>query len=319
MPTVTVIVPTFNSGSVIQECLDSVMSQSFGDLEIIVVDVNNGSQDNTQEIIEGLRDPHVKYIRQTGEGLANARNTALAQACGNYVALLDADDSWLPGKLQCQVTRMAKRPDLDVLYCDALKVNEFGRVIGSFRVGPSCENRDIIRPILVTGNWIHVSTVLLRRSTLERVGGFDETSAVAEDLDLWLRMGRLGYRFERQAFLGAKVRIHSRSMLANPAQVFSRQLEALDKFYASPDLTPDFKALKRTAYATFYYGFGIWSATRSRKKKAWYGFLEGLRHDPFSPIMPKCGLLAVDAALGLPLYRLVMALRLWQARRFEWC
>jgi glycosyltransferase involved in cell wall biosynthesis len=190
-PVVSVIIPTRNRSALLREALDSVYAQegaksSFG-LEVTVVD--NASTDSTADVVSQY--PETQYLRlPTNKGAAVARNVGIAASKGAYVAFLDDDDLWLPGKLHLQVPALEATPEAGAVY--SRFVARWGAqpsgsedVIPNMRVPPS----GMVFPHLLMGNFCgNALGLLLRRSALEAVGGFDETLAYAEDYDLWLRL-----------------------------------------------------------------------------------------------------------------------------------
>src|SRR3954464_9718855 len=120
MPTVSVIVPAYNVAPYIRAAIDSALAQTFRDLEVIVV--NDGSTDETASIVDACcaADPRVRLIEQPNRGLSAARNTALAAARGEFLALLDGDDTWDPGFLEAQLAVFGDRPDVSIVTGNAL-------------------------------------------------------------------------------------------------------------------------------------------------------------------------------------------------------
>ncbi len=135
IPTVSVIIPTFNRGWVIREAIDSVLNQTFGSFELIVVD--DGSTDNTLDILAEYKD-RITLIKQRNRGVSAARNRGMDAASGRFIAFLDSDDLWLPQKLNCQMEFFDSNPD--ALICqteetwirDAVRVNP-GKGTAKFR------------------------------------------------------------------------------------------------------------------------------------------------------------------------------------------
>jgi glycosyltransferase involved in cell wall biosynthesis len=204
MPTVSVIIPTYNRRAYVQEAIDSVLAQTYTDYEIIVID--DGSIDGTGEALRERYGDRIHYEWQENGGSASARNHGLRCSAGRYVQFLDSDDLILPAKLQQQVARLDANPELDVLYC-------------SFRyfTDVSCDlfapdwfrhvSEDPLRE-LIAGSAFPLHAVLARRSALDKEGGFCEALVSAEDWDLWLRLAFAGARFESTADLLALYRRH---------------------------------------------------------------------------------------------------------------
>ncbi len=182
MTTISVIVPTYNRQASLARALDSVLAQTRPAEEIIVVD--DGSTDATAEMVR-QRYPQVRYFHQTNRGVSAARNHGIARARGEWIALLDSDDQWLPEKLAVQIQHLQRHPGHPLCHCDEIWIRH-GR-----RVNPMKKHAKhggwIFRhclPLCV----ISPSAALIRRSLLEEVGGFDETLPACEDYDLWLRI-----------------------------------------------------------------------------------------------------------------------------------
>lgn len=182
-PLVSVIVPVFNGRDFLEAAIDSALAQTVS-LEIVVVD--DGSTDGSGDIAATIaeRHPRVRLIRQTNRGLAGARNVGLYQSRGMYVAFLDADDLWLPRKLETQVPFLGEDR---VVFSDAFVM----------RGASTCEERifargTLDRPIdferLLEHNLVPILTAVIGRRLLLDVGGFDEELRSVEDWDLWLRL-----------------------------------------------------------------------------------------------------------------------------------
>lgn len=176
--TISVVIPSYNAGALLGEALDSVLSQSRPAHEIIVVD--DGSTDNTAAIVREYGDA-VRYIWQQNQGQAVARNTGIAAATGDWVALLDSDDVFLPDRLRRAAETVEANPRLMVVY-SAL---DYYYADGSRRFFPAFPARDLW-PALRYRSPILPSTTTIRRSALLAVGGFRK--AVIEDWDLWFRL-----------------------------------------------------------------------------------------------------------------------------------
>lgn len=189
-PRVSVVMPSWNAAPTIRQAIGSVLDGSFQDVEVIVVD--DGSTDDTAASVEAFGAP-VRLLRQhPRRGPSAARNRAIQEARGELVAFLDADDLWHPDKLRHQITHMDAAPDVGLVYTNVwntdgdtfLPMNRSARRVA--RTGDVYE-------ALFQENFIVTSTVLVRRSVLVDVGGFDESLTISEDFDLWLRIAR-GHR-----------------------------------------------------------------------------------------------------------------------------
>jgi glycosyltransferase involved in cell wall biosynthesis len=205
-PSVSVIIPSYNTAPLIANCLDSVFAQSFSDFEVVVV--NDGSPDRAQ-LEEALRPYLAKivYIVQENKRAAGARNTAIGKARGEFFAFLDSDDSWFPDHLASQMELFRKDPRLDLVYADAVLLSDSPRQKTFMEKCPS-EGAATFEALVVERCQIPVSTVVARKAAILRAGLFDENLARCDDYDMWLRTaffgGKIDWRRKRQArlFLG---------------------------------------------------------------------------------------------------------------------
>ena len=143
VPRVTVVIPTYNYARYVPEAVESVLAQSFDELEVVVVD--DGSTDETADILRPF-DEQIRYIRQEHRGLAaTARNTGIRAALGRHVAFLDSDDLWLPEKVSLQVARLDSEPAVGLVYGEALLFHEVSpaTVIPHSRSGPASVREDL--------------------------------------------------------------------------------------------------------------------------------------------------------------------------------
>jgi glycosyltransferase involved in cell wall biosynthesis len=182
MPKVSVIIATYNRAHYIREAIDSVLSQTFTDYEIIVVD--DGSTDNTRAVV-GSYGSKVKYFYQKNQGQPAAENHAARESTGEYIALLDDDDIWFPNKLEVQLDVLENNRDIGFVCNEAYYINETGTITFHWKRKPWNQETFLS---LFEGNFIHHSSVLIRRKLFEQVGGFDDSLITTQDYDLWLRM-----------------------------------------------------------------------------------------------------------------------------------
>lgn len=197
-PLVSVVIPAFNASDTIQETLASVSQQTYGNLDVVVVD--DGSTDDTSALVRrhGLRDPRVRLIQKSNGGVASARNEGIRAARGALVAFVDADDLWHPTKTAKQVaTLLAGGPDMALVYAPFRVIDINGTVLASprkFGASGWVLHRHFHSNLIGNG-----SSILVRKAVLEEVGGFDpklrEANAEGcEDLLLQLRIAA-HYRF----------------------------------------------------------------------------------------------------------------------------
>jgi glycosyltransferase involved in cell wall biosynthesis len=182
-PAVSVLMSVHNGAPLVAEAVASILGQSDGDLELIVVD--DGSTDATAELLAAVDDPRLRPQRQARTGLTRALNRALAVARGPLVARLDADDVALPERLARQRAFLAAHPEVGLLGTAAREEDPGG---GPARVvQPPTADAALRRALIRTNPFVH-SSVIVCRELLEQAGGYDERLAVAQDYDLWMRL-----------------------------------------------------------------------------------------------------------------------------------
>ena len=192
-PFFTVIIPTYNRVDSLPLCLESVLSQTFTNFEIIIID--NGSTDNTENmILAEYEDYRIRYFWQEGSGSpANPRNQGIRKAQGDWVAFLDSDDVWYPEKLESVYDKIQSQPETDVIchnerFCD--QINQKTHKISHVR-----KTKDLYKSMLLEGNCLSPSATTIRKSFLtEKELIFNESPdfAIVEDYDLWLRLAKNG-------------------------------------------------------------------------------------------------------------------------------
>ncbi len=227
MPTVSVIVPTHNRDDLIGEALRSVLDQSYGDFEIVVVD--NGSTDRTADVVAGFRDPRIRYHWQENSGLpADSRNVGIRMSQGAYVAFLDSDDLWLPDKLERQVRAFRDRPALGLVCMNARILGDHPRA-GQPLLRVTPPSGRVFVPLLWE-NFILTLTAMVPRSVLDVVGLFDLDPAIrrSEDYDLWLRIAH-DFEVEYLPAVGGLYRFHGANLSADPADADLLYLRVIDR------------------------------------------------------------------------------------------
>jgi glycosyltransferase involved in cell wall biosynthesis len=181
-PLVSVIIPTYNRGWIVQEAIGSVLDQDFADYELIVVD--DGSDDNTPAILAGF-DRAITVLHQSNSGVSAARNHGIRAASGQLVAFLDSDDLWLSGKLSTQVKFFKDNPDA------VINQTQERWIRNGARVNPKARHHKFSGMIFehsLVLCLVSPSAVMMKKSLFDRVGFFDEQLPACEDYDLWLRI-----------------------------------------------------------------------------------------------------------------------------------
>lgn len=219
LPVISVVIPVRNCRKYIDESVASVLSQSYSDLELIVID--DGSDDDDYTRLLDL-DPRVRVARLPGSGVSKARNVGMAMARGKYIAFLDADDVWFPGKLEAQVRYFEDHPEVGVVFGGFIRwlPEEQGEFRPSYELVTTVSSDAGCDPArsgwlylrLLNGLLVGMNTAVIRRSIYESVGGFNESMRQAEDYDFWLKASRL---MEMHSLVGAVAlyRIHPASAM----------------------------------------------------------------------------------------------------------
>lgn len=187
MPIVSVIIPTYNSANLVVDAIDSVLAQTYKDYEIIVVD--DGSTDNTRKVLQSYGN-QIKYLYQENAHISVARNHGFRVSTGKYIAQLDADDLWLPDKLEKQMKVAEQHPDAGLIYCDSYicdygKEQQKDRVFFQLYVPPAEGN--VFKYFFKT-NPLCTSSAVISRNMWERLGGLDTTLRGGQDVEFFLRI-----------------------------------------------------------------------------------------------------------------------------------
>lgn len=185
---ISVIIPTYNCAPYLEECLESVFRQTRTDFEVIVVD--DGSTDHTAQVLSKW-EGRVRCIVQSNAGVAAARNAGISQANGEFIAFLDADDLWEPDKLRLQMQVLEARPEAGLVCSDFAIAEADGRLTLSYFARATGYETGKVFARLVRDCFVFTSTVVMRRSVLDRAGEFDTSISYCDDYNLWLRAAHL--------------------------------------------------------------------------------------------------------------------------------
>jgi len=239
MKKVSVIIPVYNAQQYVGATIESVLSQSYENLEILIID--DGSPDESVKVCQQFKDPRIKIIRQANRGLPGARNTGIRNASGDYVAFLDADDIWLPEKLEKHVNHLNDSPTVGISFCYSAFINQHGNSTGLYQKPRKLY--DITPSYVLCRNPVgNGSTAVIRREVFEDIKFqdnlhdvledyyFDErlrhAKADATDIECWLRISiQTHWRHEGIPEALTLYRVNSGGLSANALT----QLEALEK------------------------------------------------------------------------------------------
>jgi len=184
---ISVVMPAYNAGAFLDTSIASALSQTAEDMEVIVV--NDGCTDDTAERLRAWNDSRLTVVTQDRQGLACALNKAIRVARGSYIAFLDADDVWLPGKMARHVHFHEQHPEIDVSFCWVRMIDTAGRAIGV--PCPRWRGTVSLAQLLADYMFRTMSAVMIRRDAAEQAGAFDSSLVRCIDLEFFLRVALL--------------------------------------------------------------------------------------------------------------------------------
>lgn len=318
MPLVSIIVPIYNGASTIRETLDSVLQQSIKAFELIVID--DGSTDNTLEVVAGFEDPRLSVFSYPNAGVAATRNRGVTHASAEYISFIDADDLWTPDKLARQLDVLESSPNAAIAYSWTDYIDQTGRFIAhdqqvtfSGNVYGELLRRDFLES---------ASNVTIRRQAFLDVGGFDSSLSGAADWDFFLRLAKR-YDFVVVPYIGVLYRISDSSMSANLSMQEQECIAVLERAYEQAPA--NLQSLKPQSFSQLYHylSFSAMRGPLSRNNglTALHYFRRSLAHSPMIAVqysrLTSILILKILAALLLPAQsqRLLDQLRLSTSHR----
>jgi glycosyltransferase involved in cell wall biosynthesis len=283
-PTVSVVIPAWNAAGYLGEAIESILAQTIQPLEVIVVD--DGSTDETPLVAQGQGD-RVRCLRVPHGGPARARNAGIRAARGSHIAFLDADDTWLPDKLERQLGLLNCDPELALVYSAISLFDEEGTWLQDVPCQPLCAGRGASSYLRIK-NSIQVSTVVAPRAALFEVGLYDPELPACENWDLWIRLTQHG----AAAFVDAplvRYRIHRGSLIQDVDRMRGARLQVLARHHQERN-----RSERRRAFALSYLDSGIGYLEHGRRGAAAVDLVHSLW------IRPSLAPLVELARVGLP-------------------
>jgi glycosyltransferase involved in cell wall biosynthesis len=277
-PKVSVLMPSFNYARYLQAAIESVLSQSYTDLELIITD--DCSTDGSREILEHWRrldDRVAPVFHDINLGLARARNSGLAVSRGEFVALCDADDVWLPNKLETQIRCFQAQPELGVVHSDSAIIDGSGNLTGQrfsslyHRKGQITSGN--LFEVLCGQNFLCVPTVILRRKAIEYAGGFEENLRSLEDWVCWIKVSRK-YPFHYVEDALVQYRIHGAGLSSNPKGMAQNRVKAFRY------LLNTFSDIPSRLRSKMFYSLGVSHLETGEYRDAANAFLDSVRANP---------------------------------------
>jgi glycosyltransferase involved in cell wall biosynthesis len=238
LPTVSIIIPTYNRSALLKQALASCLEQTYQDFEIIVVD--DGSTDDTKQTVESLNSKKIRYIYQENCGRSKARNKAISLAQGKYITFLDSDDEYMPNKLEVGVSALNQNPQYGAIYSSAYNVDIDGNLHPYVYPAP-CSGWIYKEITLYLPLTLCLPTVMVRKEVFQKVGAFDENQNRFEDTDMWRRISKK-YQFLAIDQPLCRIRYHEGNEMEHPEVIY----QAL-KYYTEKVLRED----------TLRYGLGL--------------------------------------------------------------
>ncbi len=226
MSKVSIIIPTYNSANTIEETIVSVQQQSFTNWELIIID--DGSQDNTVEVIKNIAESRIKLFSDKNGGVAVARNRGIAQATGDFIAFLDADDLWTPDKLKLQIEALNQNPKAKVAYSWTSFIDENGKFLFS---GKNLYYQgNVYSNLLLTNFLLSGSNILICRDALQVVTSFRPDLPYVADWDFYLRLAK-NFEFAVVPKYQILYRQSANSMSSKIEQIKQESLEIINEAF----------------------------------------------------------------------------------------
>jgi len=298
-PVVSVVMPTYNHAAFIGEAIRSVLAQTDGDFELIIVD--NYSEDDTESIVRGFDDPRIEYLKFSNNGIiAASRNAALKRARGRFIAFLDSDDTWTADKIETQLEYLKANPNA-ALVCGSL-VTRWGHELFNMAAEPSTAVLSgFSYDWLLDCNFIFCSSVMVRREVLDEVGLFDEEPGMvsSEDWDLWLRIARR-YRLTLLPKQSGSYRIHASNVSADRRKIW--RIECVLRKH----LAKRWISAARLNRSMAYFSFGLgWLSIDQAPAEARGMFKDALKFAKGSPKISALALLGLILSFFPPVCRFI--------------
>jgi len=312
MTRVSVIIPTYNRAGYLGEAIQSVLDQTFSDFELLVVD--DGSTDNTREVVASFKDVRVRYIQQENRGVAAARNAGIKASDGEYIAFLDSDDIWLPENLEIKVKLLDSRPEVGLVCSDAYFFdNSSGATLCRLWHDPKSPAwfdpvraaRQPLKELIRKGCLIMPPASLVRSQVVTAVNYFDESLPTSEDWDFIIRIVQR-FQVEIIDMPLLKVRRHSTNLSENQEKMYRGAVAAINKAMHSGSFSGEELKLLKERLVLARSRYGRWALLGGKEAAARKALVAGIRLDPWNI---KLYVYLVLSILGT---RNVLALKNWR-------
>ena len=274
LPSLSTIIPVFNGEKFLAMAIDSVLDQTYSNIECVVV--NDGSTDGTATIARSYG-KRIRYVDKPNRGVSSARNAGIEASAGQLIAFLDADDMWVPNKIERQVDLFLKNQNVGLIYSSVLIVDENGSVLDEIR---NQFKDDILKRILLleTPSFLTMTGVV-PKSVLDDIGMFDERLSTSADADLACRIS-LKYKTLAMDEPLALYRQHNGQMHLNLVTLEHDANLLFQKIFAEPTLPQDIAKLKTKAYASLESTLAIGYLSQRKGVPGIRHLVRGFRSSP---------------------------------------
>jgi glycosyltransferase involved in cell wall biosynthesis len=246
-PLISVIIPSYNYARYLGQAIDSALAQTYSNVEVVVVD--NSSSDNTLEVLESYGN-RIRWFQQPNQGVSGSRNRAIKESCGELIAIMDADDVWLPEKLAGQA-EMLKNPRVGMVYCGLQYIDAESRLLDEMYIsGLRGHVLKSLAQLEAPGVPAAGSSALIRRECFDKVGLFDQELSISADWDMWRRIA-CHYEIEIVRKPLVLYRQHGAAMHLKLDVFEHDMLHAFASMFRDP-AAAEVHTIKRRCYANLY-------------------------------------------------------------------
>jgi glycosyltransferase involved in cell wall biosynthesis len=286
MPRVSVVIPTYNYGHFLGEAIQSVLDQTIQCFEIIIVD--DGSTDNTREVVKTYKDNRIHYLWQENHGVAAAQNTGIKASTGEYVTILGADDTYLPQNLELKVGLLDSQPEIDLVCSDAYFVYDnnqsttdtlWNKKQFKYTGSPVEAARQPLKELLFRSCFIMPQATMLRRRVFEIIGYFDESLPTHEDWDFMVRVVQ-HFSVEAIDIPLLKIRHHGTNLTQNQEKVYQGAINAINKTMRSGSFIGEELKILKQRLALEHFRYGRWALLYGKNAVARKALIAGIKLDP---------------------------------------
>lgn len=278
-PKVSIVMSVYNCERYVGEAVKSMLQQTFSDFEFIIV--NDGSTDQTPEILRQFDDPRILVIDQRNSGLTVSLNRGIRLAKGEYIARMDADDLSEPERLEKQVEALDRNPGIGVVSCWYKVIDENGFLLAYKRLPNDVKQ---LAKLLMRDNPICHGSVMMRKRAIQTVGLYNENLRYAQDYELWLRMLRQGYGFYviPEFLYSYRISPDSVSKLYVQEKYAALIRKGKQKVFHLPEVTTIYRLSARRKRALYYYALGTLKLEGGQTKDSREELLRSIKLDPLN-------------------------------------